>query len=354
MNDSAAYFSRLNGDEQMSKGVRTGFDEATSLVFIGKLASEWKEADRLDVSLLRALCQLSVDQPDKAKEGFPSWDLVEAVGKIRGRRWSSSDDKAQMSADVLKYWNKLAETWQSKFEGISQISADESWGVVPKLAKTEGGGTGRPSLYRIEWLPFEQSEVLTHPVIAPSSDQNPHAHVRYICEDIKEAAFFARIFTHGFQLKGWRRDVYRLAVGVPLLFVWLLIVYVALNIAMVEVVGAHTVISSLITLGVLMWVSWITVGPLQQLSINKIVIAPWWMQSIDDDRLLEYRYPPRYSDKSIKGVRYTGSCPICGGKVVAKSGGIRRWNRIVGQCEESPIEHVFSFDHITRIGPVLR
>jgi hypothetical protein len=77
------------------------------------------------------------------------------------------------------------------------------------------------------------------------------------------------------------------------------------------------------------------------------VIAPWWMQSVDEDHLLEGRSPPRNSDKSIKAVRYVAKCPLCGGKVLATKGRLEFFGRIVGRCEEAPVEHAFSFDRIT-------
>jgi hypothetical protein len=79
-------------------------------------------------------------------------------------------------------------------------------------------------------------------------------------------------------------------------------------------------------------------------------MAPWWMQSVDDDRLIEWRSPPRFSDKSIKAVRYTAPCPLCEGKVVARSGGPRYLWGLVGRCDEAPSAHVFTFDHVLREG----
>jgi len=53
-------------------------------------------------------------------------------------------------------------------------------------------------------------------------------------------------------------------------------------------------------------------------------------------------------------VRYAATCPICGAKVQVESGGREFHGRLVGRCQESPDEHVFSFDRITRSGINLR
>lgn len=74
----------------------------------------------------------------------------------------------------------------------------------------------------------------------------------------------------------------------------------------------------------------------------------------EEDRLLERRAPPRYPEKSIKAVRYVAACPLCGGRVSATKGRLEFFGRIVGRCEEAPVEHAYSFDHVTRNGRLLR
>jgi len=58
--------------------------------------------------------------------------------------------------------------------------------------------------------------------------------------------------------------------------------------------------------------------------------------------------------------RYVADCPICGVKDAGRSainpapGGWEFHGRVVGRCAHAPQEHVWSFDHITRIGRFLR
>lgn len=354
MSDTAVHFSDAGAAEQEAMGVETGFDEGKSFVFLEELVSAWKEAGRLDVQLLRAICQLSIENPEKAGQGFTSWDLVEAISKIRGRLWSDQGDKARMSDDIRQQWNKLLTTWDTKSEGVAQQLSDTHFPRTPRPVKTEGGGTGNPTLHRIEWVVSEVLHV-AHDSLFPVPAKNGNAAtVRYVCEDIEEANPFARIFSRGFQLKGWRRQVYIAVLGGPLLLLWLLFVQVVFGVTLSYTVGAKSILTSLLSLGIVYWAVSASVGRLYQLGSNNIVIAPWWMQSVDDDRLLERRFPPRYPDKTIKAVRYVAPCPLCGGKVSATSGRLEFWGRIVGRCEEAPVEHVFSFDHVTRNGKHLR
>lgn len=133
------------------------------------------------------------------------------------------------------------------------------------------------------------------------------------------------------------------------LFLVIVLLGISLNTA-----TEQKVLTPLLSLAAVYGVTWWTIGRLLDLPAKKIVVAPWWMQSMGDDRLLEHRSPPRYTARRIKAARYTASCPICGGKISAQAGGWEFWGRIVGRCDNSPTEHVYSFDHITRLGKALR
>lgn len=356
MGNPASHFSDSDANEQVSKGVETGFDIGNPFVFLEEIAGGWNERDRLDTLLLRAICQLSIDQPALAQEGFSPWDIAEAIGRLRGKTWSSTDNnKDQMSDDVRRQWKKLQSFWESKIEGLTQQFADKGLNKIPALAKTEGGGTGRHSRYRIDWIQpaDDQSVALVGDIPNPIADRQS-GEVRYICEDINDVGPIARVFARGYQLSGWRKNLFILVLLVPLLLCLLLLIQLVIGLSVSVTVGANAINGPLLSLIVMGSAVWFTIGKLFQLGINKIVLAPWWMQSVDDDRLLEHRSPPRHASKSVKAVRYTAACPICGGKVAAKSGGLEFRGRIVGRCEEAPVEHVFSFDHITRSGRTLR
>jgi hypothetical protein len=64
--------------------------------------------------------------------------------------------------------------------------------------------------------------------------------------------------------------------------------------------------------------------------------------------------------RRIQLVSYWATCPICkeelGGnvRIELKKGGKEFPNRLIGCCSESPAEHIYSFDRITRIGKHLR
>lgn len=58
--------------------------------------------------------------------------------------------------------------------------------------------------------------------------------------------------------------------------------------------------------------------------------------------------------RMLRLVRYTAPCPICGSTIHLDKGEPDYPRRLVGRCYESPMEHVFSFDRVTRRGVTLR
>jgi hypothetical protein len=58
--------------------------------------------------------------------------------------------------------------------------------------------------------------------------------------------------------------------------------------------------------------------------------------------------------KHLRMVKFAAQCPMCAAQVLLDPGEPDFPRRIVGRCQESPREHVFSFDRATRTGYRLR
>ena len=351
-----AHFYTVNSNEHPPNGVETEFSEHQAHDLLHKNIIGWKEKDRLDCVLLLAILELSKNQRVIAQEGFPAWDVVEAVGKLRRRRWSTENDKESMSDDVRRQWKKLEVLWQSKSEGIKQSFNDEGLTKFPIISRIEGGGTGRPTKYRIAWLDAKDKDLGIVNLDEGQYKPSYEAHVRYICEDIKDPNFMAKCFAKGYLLSGWRKRVYLAALLGPVIFAMIVTMVSILNIVLSSSITKTNVGygSSIASSLIIIFAVFVTLNPLFQLKAKGVLLAPWWMQSVDEERLLEFRAPPRFEAKNIKAVSYSAICPICQGKIFAKSGGLEFFGRIIGRCNNSPVEHIFSFDHVSRRGVYLR
>ncbi|GGX55497.1 hypothetical protein [Saccharospirillum salsuginis] len=99
------------------------------------------------------------------------------------------------------------------------------------------------------------------------------------------------------------------------------------------------------------------IWPFLQASDIGIHESPLWLspQLTNQSYLVIEPYSPdqgsKKANRAIRVKSYTGTCPICGGKIYVEPGrrsqGMK--GRIVGKCRYSP-EHVFTFDHMTLSG----
>lgn len=311
-------------------------------------ASTWNESKHLQGQLLIALCNLYLDSPSKTDEGFIPIEVANAISKVRKVDWLDITDTTLCSDRVRQYWNKLSALWEIKQDGIQQYLTDRGVTDLPKLRKVEGGGSGNPSRYFIAW-----SENLSPSKTTVQTTQNaytPHQ-IKYVCEDLNKAGLLASLFAKGFNLSGRRRYLFALVISIPIIAGTLAIFLLIAQLILWDSYGVERIFRSAIGISLFLFSLWITAGSFINLPEKRIVLAPYWMQSEFNDRLIEIQ---KYPIKTIKAVHYSSTCPICQGKINAVSGKLEFWGRIVGRCENAPNEHVFSFDHVTRSGRSLR
>jgi hypothetical protein len=88
---------------------------------------------------------------------------------------------------------------------------------------------------------------------------------------------------------------------------------------------------------------------------RKVVIVPtlwaWFpaaayvlkLRTINDDE-------GQFIHRRYEIALHTAECTKCDGKVTLHSGGLRYWGRVIGRCDECPMEHVYTFDYKTLRG----
>ena len=112
--------------------------------------------------------------------------------------------------------------------------------------------------------------------------------------------------------------------------------------------------------GLTLWIAYQLLGWQMRLVADRIALAPWFMQALSkpDDYLLELCRNEEAERNTMYLVRYVADCPICGTKgrdmIHVESGRLEFFGRLVGRCSRAPNAHVFSFDHVTRLGRFLR
>jgi hypothetical protein len=316
--------------------------------------NELKEPKRnnLPIALFRALATLTLKlaEPDVALKDiwFNPKELREKTLEISGKKKSKDDD----SEWVCKNWNNLEEELEKYRKGhLQEFSRRKCEEFYPWIKKDESkGGEGNSSRYYLIVRAFNEQEK-----IETKQYDCPEGGLHYVQESLTNVPRWAQ-WIDGFVFQGWQRYAYILPLALTLFplifFVWLLLMQ-----------GLYTEISTV------KWLtSWIIAlssvaivlsSPLYRVKLNRIVIASIWMTPFKESNVqLELKKVGTDSEtgnaiRELRLVIYSAKCPICEGRVEVEGGGIQFPFRLVGKCIESPREHIFSFDHVTRIGKPL-
>jgi len=320
-------------------------DESLSNVAkqIQEISKDWPEKRQRCGQVLEALLQLTIDDPEKAKEGFTNLEIHEFVsGNINAWGGSAGDE---VTRKVRNAWNDLGELWLKKEKGIAQRF--ERLGIIDRvnIHKVTGGGGGIVNKYSLKLEPVKggQEQGETPDALCPDN-------LEYFEDDVDDLRSIAKIFSSDFLLSGWKKWFFLFVILIGVFFFVALLLLFAIGINQQETVGATLKFIS--SIAIILWAEWLLLGAFFRVVDRRVEIAPWWLQpwTSDGDWLLVFEKNKPAAPNVIKLKRYTAKCSTCGGAVRIHRGGFSYPNRLVGRCDNSPREHVFSFDHYLRVG----
>jgi ribosomal protein S27AE len=114
----------------------------------------------------------------------------------------------------------------------------------------------------------------------------------------------------------------------------------------------------LIYIGLLGWYSNRQIARFGRLVDDRIILASDHMVGFREFGVCLELFKPDAagpdSPKSARMIKYAAKCPTCGAQVLLAEGEPDFPRRMVGRCQESPREHLYSFVRATRTGYRLR
>ena len=310
---------------------------------IKEVSSEWKEKDQRCVNVLHALVQLTIDKPEEAKKGFTNRELLECVNQYF-KHWGDTSE-GDLASKVSGEWRKLEKLWGKKEKGIGQRLSVQGINEVPRLKREIGGGGGHSSKYILTLVPANHENLKDDFHANESLEQ-----LQYFEDDVDELKGIARGLSRGFLLTGWRKWVFFSIMLTAILTFGVVFLLFFFGITQQETFGqAIKFVGSIV---IILWAEWSLFGGFFRVIDRRVEVAPLWVQpwSSDSDWLLVFEKNKPTAPNVIKLKRYTAKCLTCGGLVRIHKGGFVHPNRLVGRCDNSPREHVFSFDHYLRVG----
>ena len=281
---------------------------------------------------------------------------LERVNQGQSTEFTAQNLKAGVAPDVTKdpsgwlspLWAKLLVLESQWQEGLAETARTLGVDFIPKLGKYPGS----PALYYLAAAPLPANNAPMSVTAAPAGG------VHYTPEAVAApAAWLSGALKSG--VVRWTTGLRWTLLGgivvvtlVALAFVWLML-YLGIRttrpLSLADVLGIGLGIAVIAGLA----------SPyrlLNELFDLRIVMAPSVLTPISLDNVtLEMRR--RDADDEVGElafVRYTAVCPSCDGQVLVDSGRSEFPGRLIGRCRSSAREHVFSFDHVSRIGVPLR
>jgi hypothetical protein len=320
--------------------------DADELLKIGKLCSEWFNS--LDISgqkpveLFDVLYQKTTEylhggvSIDKAR--FTSGELNAAM-KLQDERDDSSEVARRYVRENLKKYQTLIDERGDELDSLLKTA-----GVYQRIviSKTESKGRNK-SYYYLDLEPMQQPE--DEPVTLP-----PGA-VHYRIRQLPNIPVLIRPLINSV-LVGWRRGVF--------ISIYIAAVILAYFLLMWMFIQPKIEFREILFFSGVFFLAWYIFRPFFKLLDLSIIQAPLFLMPWNTlyGQLEFFTTDQKHGDgrpmRYLRLVVYDSHCPICGAPINVIESGKEFHGRLIGACSESPNEHVYSFDHITKIGVPLR
>lgn len=296
--------------------------------------------------ILRFLAEQTIEKLRGGKDPCFNYLAIKAAvtGEVDG----------DASAWFSRHWKFFNGDFRQKCEeGIQKFAADRGLLFYPWIGKRESdGGAGNQALISLVPLPITCPALLSeHPLSQHDIDYIP-------AENLKLSWWARWLFDKEQVAQGWRKHI---LVWPPV--IWLIVVGLfgvlllfALGLSESPLTTRDTIL--LVYLGLLAWYARHMVSRFSRLVDDRILMASESMVGFKEFGVCLELFKPDGAatdmPKRARMVKYAATCPTCGAQVLLDNGEPDFPRRIVGRCQESPREHVFSFDRVTQTGYRLR
>jgi hypothetical protein len=302
---------------------------------------------------LKALAELTLTDLESGKEESKcNYTAYDVLSTIQGTKFSAEESKKPRANQYLK---DLTKHLSSHNDMLKEIAMENGLTAIPSydFSASPGGGSGNYSTHFI--TPIEL-DVVDLPVL---SEKVPKGAIKYYLETIENLPSLIK-WINNFELSEWRikliagLTILALIVGVGL---YLLFMIIFLN----SKSGGLEIFRSFVGTSVLICTIFWPFRLLYLCLTTRIISAPILLQPSDvNNTQIECVATNKIRESTGKLIRklrivsYASTCPLCDSRIEVENGGKEFHHRLIGRCLEAPLEHVYSFDRVLRIGRALR
>jgi len=309
---------------------------------------EISATDRKSVEIFLALLDLTTAY---IRSGAKEEDMIFTADEICNESANPKTDYQAAKDFVSRHKKEFDKFIESKIEEISHFCSLNGVKFLPTINNTDSSG-GRRTYFYIGLVPMAAK--INHEVGLKNTTlakQLPVA-IEYTVPQLPKPPTWAKPLLN-LEVSGWKLYFY---VGLPMLgvvFAYLLMIWNVYFISSLSVMAAVLFVFIVPSLYLLL-------QPFYEAMNNRIAIAPAWLLSFKVHnaqiraKKIEKQKPGGRSYRALQIVIHKATCPICNSEIDIEQGKREFKGRLIGVCTESPREHIFSFDHVTKKGVLLR
>lgn len=321
------------------------------------------------ITLAQCLIEfIEVDNPNTNDYNVLQFIAKESINRVRN--FSSNEAPMLTSKDIYKGVIPLADENKSSnwlnpiFSRIESKLRKEIEGPLSRFAQKKGltqfpwiqksstsGGQGHASKYWLVGLPIiENIQKPTNKYKAKEGE------IEYTPVKEIQATFLAKlILGRELTMKGFRK--------------WLMILFPIISAITIMILAYLVYLGWFLkpapittrTLAILVsiYVGYLIIKDYKNRSDrfldDRVIMASEWFLKLKESNVLQELVTIKdennvFSHKEVRLTKYVSTCAICGDKIYLDYGEPDYPRRIIGRCNESPREHIYTFDRITLLG----
>jgi len=258
------------------------------------------------------------------------------------------NDYSEAKEFIVRNRKSFDKLIQDNIEEITHFCTLSDVKYLPIIKNTDSKG-GHKTYFYIGLVQI--SKTIKHELKLNSKIKQDDVLIEYIVPQLPKAPTWAKPLLN-FKISGWKFYTY---ISLPILALFLGYILFLWNYFSMSTVSLfYTIIISAV-----FGFSYCLLKPFYEAIQKRIGIAPIWLTKLKviSAQLRYVRTESKRSNgkfiRALQLVVYQAECPICNSEVFIEKGKNAHKGRLIGVCDESPREHIFSFDHVMKKGKLI-
>jgi hypothetical protein len=280
------------------------------------------------------------------EDGSSTADLVFDANDICRKSINPKETYSLAKEFISRHRKGFDKLLKDNFDDVVGFCSSKGVKYLPTIKNTESQG-GHKTFFYLGIIPLTEDISYEVELNSKHSEYNNVA-IEYSVPQLPKATTWAKPILN-LKVSGWRLYSYITLPILAFVIAYCLLLWNLFSVSETSLLYTILIGSSLAGLYCLLL-------PFYEAMSKRVGIAPLWLTKLEIVSA-QLRYVPtqckRSNGKVIRALQlvvYRAECPICGNDVLIEKGKYAHKGRLVGVCDESPREHIFSFDHVTKHG----